>query len=88
MTERVTFINIIFVLNDLAYFQALKEDLMLRGTAKIGEDTEYKKISDLNINIPDDVIEDIKVLAGSEYRNVVYLGIDEKRYFYVMITTL
>ena len=37
---------------------------MLRGTAKIGEDTEYKKISDLNINIPDDVIEDIKVTIG------------------------
>lgn len=44
-----------------AIHQALKEDLTLRGTAKIGEDTEYKKISDLQLNISDDVIEDIKV---------------------------
>jgi hypothetical protein len=40
---------------------ALKEDLALRGSAKIGEDTEYKLISDLKITISDDVIEDIKV---------------------------
>jgi hypothetical protein len=40
---------------------ALKEDLALRGSAKVGEDTEYKLISDLNITISDDVIEDIKV---------------------------
>jgi hypothetical protein len=44
-----------------AIHQALKEDLIQRGTAKIGEDTEYKKISDLNLTISDDVIEDIKV---------------------------
>ena len=35
--------------------------MTIRGTVKIGDATEYKKVSDLGIQIPDDVIEDVKV---------------------------
>ena len=63
-----------------AIHQALKEDLTLRGTAKIGEDTEYKKISDLNLAISDDVIEDIKVnFSSSIYFFRVFLQFRERR---------
>jgi hypothetical protein len=55
-----------------AIHEALKEDLMVRGTAKIGEEPDYKKVSDLNISISDDVIEDIKVprVHGYDFGNI------------------
>ena len=48
-------------LGSRAIHEALREDLTIRGTVKIGDATEYKKVSDLGIQIPDDVIEDVKV---------------------------
>jgi hypothetical protein len=44
--------------------------LLTRGTAKIGDDADYKKISDLNVTISDDVIEDIKVNSMSSINQV------------------
>lgn len=48
-------------LGSKAIHEALREDLNTRGTAKIGENSDFKKVSDLRINISDEIIEELKV---------------------------